>query len=291
MKPYFPAIIIAVSLLLSCSNKAPVSSVSTPAGAETPQSKVNIKITGAGSVYPAIKILAEAYQAKNNQVKIEFLQKTQSSGGIASVKNELSDIGLTTRPLKKDEDEGKIQYREVGKDALVVAVHSGVTGVKNLETKDLKAIYSGEVSNWQKLGPTEGEIVVLDRPEDESAKVLLRENYLGKDLKVSPKAVILKEEIELANNLQDTPDAIGTFSLGYSVISSLKVNHLSLDGIAPTTDNILNGKYKMVRTLGLVSAKTPPAATQGFIDFIFSSEGNKILFNSGFLPSQQPGLK
>jgi phosphate transport system substrate-binding protein len=126
---------------------------------------------------------------------------------------------------------------------------------------------------------------VLDRPEDESAKKLLRKHYLGED-KTTTKAVILNKEGELIETLQNTPNSIGAFSLAYSLINQLPVNRLSLNGVAPTAENLTKGKYQMVRHIGIIWDNAPSTQTQGFIDFIFSQTGTQLLQKNGFVPAK-----
>jgi len=246
-----------------------------------------IKITGAATPYPAMKVLATAYGANTNNSNITFLPSSQSASGIAGVKSGLADIGTLTRKLKSGENDGSLVYQELARDALVVATNPSVTGVTNLQTEDLKAIYSGAVTNWQDLGGPDATIVVLDRPEDESAKRLLRQHYLGKELKNSPEVVILRHEKELIATIQNTPHSIGAFSLAYAISNQLPVNRLRLNGVEPTSANVQSGKYPMVRTLALVWSPTLSDDTQKFLDFTFSETGAKHLLNSGFVPSSK----
>ncbi len=246
-----------------------------------------IKLGGSSSTYAAMKMMADTYVAQNQNVKLNFLPKGQSGGGIAGVKKGLANVAAVSRKLKPEEDDGSIVYRELATDGLVVATHESVKGISNLTTKQLKAIYSGAVTNWQELGGIDAEIVVLDRPEDESGKRLLREHYLGKKLKNSSKTVILRHEPELINALQNTPYSIGAFSLAYTISNQLPVNRLSLNGIEPTPENIKSGKYKMVRNIGVVWDKKPSEATQEYLDFAFSEKGAEVLNNSGFVASTQ----
>lgn len=260
------------------------SNKTTQARIETQQ---EIKLTGSSSTYAAMKILADAYAAQNNNIKLTFLPKGQSGSGIAGVKKGLANVAAVSRKLKPEEDDGSMIYEELATDGLVVATHESVKGVSNLQTSQLKAIYSGAVTNWQELGGPNAEIVVLDRPEDESGKRLLREHYLGKELKNAPKAVIMRHEPDLINALQNTPHSIGAFSLAYSISNKLPVNRLSLNSIEPTPENIKSGKYKMIRHIGIVRGKKPSEVTQKFLDFAFSEKGAEILNNSGFVPSTQ----
>ncbi len=259
------------------------SNTTTQAEIKTQQ---EIKITGSSSTHAATKTLADAYEAQNPNVKLTFLPKSQSEGGISGVKKGLVDVGSISRKLKPEEDDGSAIYKELATDGLVVATHESVKGVSNLQTSQIKAIYSGAVTNWRELGGPDAEIVVLDRPEDESAKKLLREYYLGK-IKNAPKAAIMRHEPELINALQNTPYSIGAFSLAYTISNKLPVNRLSLNNVEPTQENIKSGKYKMVRHIGIVRGKQPSATTQEFLDFIFGEKGVEILNNSGFIPSTQ----
>jgi phosphate transport system substrate-binding protein len=274
--------LIVGTTLLSLTSCTPISTNQKPA--ETPQQKT-IKITGAGTVYQALQLLATAYEAKVKNTKVIFLPNNQSEGGITGLKNNLVDIGAVTRPLKPQEDNNQINYHEIAKDALLVATHPTVKGVTNLQTKDLKAIYSGAIKNWRDLGGPDAKIIVLDRPEDESAKKLLRQYYLGKDLKTTSKAVILQQEAELITALQDTPYSIGAFSLAYAVTKKLPANRLSLDGVAPTIANLQTDKYQMVRHLGIVFKDSSGETAKGFIDFALSKNGAEELLKFGFVPS------
>ena len=246
------------------------------------QEQQEIKITGAATPYPALKKLADAYQDRG--VKITFLPASQSPGGISGVKDGLVEIGTVTRKIKPEEDNGKLEYREVAKDALVVATHQSVEGVKDLSAEQLKGIYSGTITNWRELGGPDATIVLLDRPEDESAKRLLREHYLGAELKNSPQAVVLRHEGDLIAAVENTPYSIGAFSLARSLANNLPVNRLSLDGIAPTPENVRQGKYPMARTLGVVFNKNPTPTVRDFIDFMDASEATDALEQSGYVP-------
>jgi phosphate transport system substrate-binding protein len=271
--------------LSSCRAVRSDRSVNTPSAAnpaET-QTQATIKLASSSSTAAVLNILAEAYQTKNPSVKIEFISNSQSAGAIGVLENNIADIAGISHKLKPEEDNGRVQYRSLAKDALMVATHNSVTGVTNLTTEQLKAIYAGRMTNWTELGGPDEEIIVLDRPEDESAKKLLRQHYLGTE-PTTTQAVILNREGELIESLQSTPYSIGAFSLAYSLIEQLPVNRLSLNGIAPSEETLTSDRYQMVRPISLVWQKTPSAVTQSFIEFIFSEEGAKVLRENHFAP-------
>lgn len=278
---------IALLGLTSCgtaTSSAPTTTVT--ASVETP-AKTSIKVGGSSSALGLLQMLQSNYEASAKNVKITQLAPGQSENIIDGIKQRVVDLGAIAKTLKPEENEGILESREVAHDALVVATHPSVTGVKNLTTEDLKGIYSGSITNWKELGGTDAKIVLLDRPEDESAKRLLRQHYLGTDLKNSPEAVIFRKETELIEAIQSTSYSIGTFSLANAISHKLPVNRLSLNGVEPTRENVKAGKYPMVRTISIVWHKNPTEATQGLIQYISSPPGINVMEQSGFISVTQ----
>ncbi len=246
-------------------------------------------MAGAASVYPALQLLASSYAGTDGNGQVMFWPGNQTLGGITAVREGLVEVGAVTRAPKPEETDDSVQYRELAKDPLVVAVHPSVAGVTDLTSGQLRAVYCGTVRNWRELGGPDATIVVLDRPEDESAKVLLRQHHLGKDLKVTDAAVLLDTESELGTTLRDTPYAIGALSLAYATIGDLGVHPLSLDGVAPSADNVAAGQYRMVRSVGLVWRTAPNGKTPQFIDYALSEAGASTLRKAQYIPSSSNG--
>ncbi|MBD2325774.1 phosphate ABC transporter substrate-binding protein [Alkalinema sp. FACHB-956] len=258
---------------------------SQPQPSPQSQTPTIVKISGSSSTVLLLEILAEAYQAKVNTVKIEFVTSNQSGSSIAALTNNLVEIAGSSHPLKPEENNGQLQYREIAKDPLMVATHPSVTGVQNLSKAQLQGIYSGTIQNWKELGGPDAAIIVLDRPEDESAKKLLRKHYLG-ETPTTPKAILLKKEGELIQSLRETPYAIGAFSHAYAQVKQLPVNALRLDNAEPSPENWKQGTYPMARQMGIVWNKQPSPTTAAFVEFIFSPEADNILQAKGFIPTR-----
>ncbi|NLK78515.1 MAG: phosphate ABC transporter substrate-binding protein [Clostridiales bacterium] len=88
-------------------------------------------------------------------------------------------------------------------------------------------------------------------------------------------------EIVLSNVASD-PSAIGYVSFG-----SLndKVKALKIDGAEATVDNIKSGTYKISRPFNIATNGTPSDAAQDFINYILSSEGQKVVEDAGYIAS------
>jgi phosphate transport system substrate-binding protein len=287
-KPAFLILSVFLGMALlgisGCTPEAtPPNATSSSTAGET-KAKVSIKVGGSSSTTNLINVLAIDYESNQKNYRVLQLEPGQSENIIEGVKQKIVDCGVISRILKPSENDGSLVSREIAQDALIVAVHPNVTGVKNLTTEDLKQIYSGAVTNWKQFGGPDAKIILLDRPEDESAKRLLRKHYLGADLKNSPEVVIFKKEGELILALQSTPYSIGAFSLAYAISKKLPVTRLSLDGVEPTAENVKSGKYVMVRSISAVWHKNPSDQTKVFMEYIASPQGSKAMEMAGFIP-------
>jgi phosphate transport system substrate-binding protein len=251
----------------------------------TTSAPVSIKVGGSTSTAGLLALLETNYLKSNRDFKVTQLKAGQSESIIEGIKLKVVDVGTISKAtLKIDKNDPILNSREIVHDLLLVATHPSVTGVKNLTTKNLRDIYSGNVTNWQQIGGPNAKIVLLDRPEDESAKQTLRKYYLGKDLKNSPQAIVFRKEGELINAIDRIPYSIGAFSLAHAVSHQLPVNRLNLDGVAPTAANYEANKYPMVRHISVVWHKNPSAATQSFVRYIFSQPAISAVERAGFIP-------
>ncbi len=80
--------------------------------------------------------------------------------------------------------------------------------------------------------------------------------------------------------------AIGYISLG-SLNNTVKA--LAIDGAEPTVANIKSGTYKIARPFNIATKGELSAVTQDFIDFILSTEGQKVVESKGYIAVETKG--
>ncbi len=107
-----------------------------------------VVVAGSSSVTPVMEKLAEAYQAVNDKVVIE-VQQSDSTTGMTSAIDGLCDIGMASRELKDSELESLIPT-VIAQDGIAVIVNNE-SGVEELTSEQVKAIYTGEVTTWEEL--------------------------------------------------------------------------------------------------------------------------------------------
>lgn len=251
---------------------------------ETTQTKISkpqtIRITGSSTCLPLLRILTTEYSKQHPEIRFLYLPGAHSAAGIQGAANGTLEIGSVSRDLKPEEAALGLEYKIISNDGLAIATHQDLT-IHSITTDQVKKIYSGELTNWKDLGGPDAAIVVLDRAEDESAKVILRKYLLG-DTAVTPSASVMFLETDLIKALVTTPNSIGYLSYGAIVSDKLDVNVLSLDATKPSVVNIHNGLYEMIRPLGIVLKKSPSSATRTFIEWAEGPEGAKIMDAKGY---------
>ena len=81
------------------------------------------------------------------------------------------------------------------------------------------------------------------------------------------------------------------FGIGYISLGSLDntVKAVSVDGVAPTAENVSNGSYAIARPFNVVKSASASEATQDFLDYILSAEGQQIVADNGYIPNKDAG--
>ena len=75
-------------------------------------------------------------------------------------------------------------------------------------------------------------------------------------------------------------------AIGYITLGSLSplVRPVTIDGIAATTENILNGSYTAARPFNIAFLPNPNSLTQDFINFIMSEQGQAVIADHEYVP-------
>ena len=98
--------------------------------------------------------------------------------------------------------------------------------------------------------------------------------------KTTQDAEITNSTSVMMTSVAGNPDAIGYISLG-SLNDTVKA--LKIDGAEATVDNIKSGTYKISRPFNIAVKEGLSEVAQDFVDFILSSEGQKVVEDSGYI--------
>ncbi|MEM9980569.1 MAG: substrate-binding domain-containing protein [Cyanobacteria bacterium P01_D01_bin.2] len=241
-----------------------------------------IKIGGSAETYKVLELTTNAYTATAPDVEFDFFPPSQTSAAIEGIRSRSLDIGAVSRPPTSEEANHQLTYLTLAETPMVMVVHNSVTGITDITSDQIRAIYSGQISNWQTLGGPDAPIVLLDFTEDENEKKLLRQIYLGEDLVITPTAIVFAEDDELAETAAITEFSIAAIPYREE-LAELPVTILSIDQIAPSAQALRSGDYAMVLPLGVVIEAPPANDVQSFLDFATGPEGKRILREADYV--------
>lgn len=105
-----------------------------------------IVIGGSSSVGPLMEKLTEAYKALHPEVEIE-VQISDSTTGMTGAADGTFDIGMASRQLKDSETGAGLIPTVICMDGIAVIVNKA-NPVNNLETEQIRQIFTGEVTDW-----------------------------------------------------------------------------------------------------------------------------------------------
>lgn len=108
-----------------------------------------VVVAGSSSISPVMEKLKETYEAVNKNVTVE-VQQSDSTTGVTSAAEGICDIGMASRELKDEETEMNLTATVIAKDGIAVVVNNE-NEVEDLTSDQVKAIFTGETTEWEDL--------------------------------------------------------------------------------------------------------------------------------------------
>ena len=182
-----------------------------------------------------------------------------------------------------------LKYTPIGREGFVFFVNKE-NPIDNLSSEDIRKIYSGEITNWKELGGNNKEILAFQRNEGSGSQSMLIRFMEGKKLKEPIKNEFQDSMgliIDSVSDYKNYNNSIG-FSFRYyaeDIIGNQNVKLLSIDGIAPTVENITNGVYPITTDFYAVTyEENKNENVEEFINWILSEQGKYIITETGYAP-------
>lgn len=245
---------------------------------EKTDSLQTVSTDGSTSMEKVIGFLSEAYMEEHKNIKVTY-NPTGSSSGIQAVAEGRCDIGLASRDLK-DEETKDLQGTIVAIDGIAIIVNPA-NPIKDLTIAQIGEIYTGKITNWKEVGGSDAPIVCIGREAASGTRDGFEE------------VTDTKDKCQYSQELTSTGDVVQTVSgnpnaIGYASVASVNdaVNMISVEGIAPTTETIQDGTYKVQRNFVLVTKKDVALSqtAQEFFDFATNSGADNLITEAGAVP-------
>ena len=239
-----------------------------------------VSTDGSTSMEKVIGALGESFENDNSGVTFTY-NPTGSGSGIKAVLEGRCDIGLSSRNLTDEEKADGLTETVLAYDGIAMIVHPE-NPVSDLTLEQIAAIYTGEITNWNEVGGSDGEIVLIGREAGSGT----RDGF--ESITGTEDACKYRQELtstgDVITTVAGNPNAIGYASLA-SVKNSVKA--ISVGGVAPSEATIKDGSYALQRPFVLVT-KTDAELSETakkFFDYITSADANEIITSAGVVPT------
>ncbi len=230
-----------------------------------------IKIGGATSLAQINQALKIGFEKKFPAVQA-LTGASSSSQGLIDLAAGKIDISGISRELTQAEIAQGLTYVPVNQDKIAIVVSNSNDLRTGLTSDQVTKIFTGEITNWSKVGSKNLAIRPILRPSNSGThKSFQKIGLQGKNFGAGGSFKVLERDAT-------TPllQALGDDGIGYATFAQVAnqstVRFVAIDGMTPKDAN-----YPYKRTLAYVYKGQPNDAVKAFLGFATSSEGQQSI--------------
>jgi phosphate transport system substrate-binding protein len=218
---------------------------------------------------------------------------------------------IASRPLQQKEKDVFIQKKlfpreiEIAKDAIALIVNPANNDTL-LSNTDLFKVLTGDISEWKQLNPL-SELknieVVFDNKNSGTVRYVI--DSLCKGAILSKHLYALDSNLDVVNYVSHHINAMGFIGVSWisdqddttqmSFLRKIRVVALSKEERAtpensyqPYQAYIYNGSYPLTRSIFAINTEPRNGLATGFMTFVASDKGQRIILKAGILPAIAP---
>ena len=246
---------------------------------ETTELSGTVNTNGSTSMEDVMGTLIEAFKEVQPGVTVNYTG-SGSGAGITGAQEGTCDIGLASRDLK--EDETGVSQITVAKDGIAIIVNPE-NPVSDLSIEQIAALATGTTANWSEVGGNDAQVVFMGREAGSGT----RDGF--ESITGTEDACKYQNEYtstgEVVAGVASNPNAIGYASLS-AVEGDDTVKILTVGGVAPSEDTVLDGSYAIQRNFNFIISDSTPLsdAAQAFVDWATSTEASDLIAGAGAVP-------
>lgn len=234
-----------------------------------------LALTGSSTVAPLALEIGKRFEKLHPGVRVD-VQTGGSARGVIDARSGLTDIGMVSRDLKPEE--GDLTPYTIALDGIGIILHRD-NPVASLSDDQIKAIYTGRITNWQEAGGKDARITVVNKAEGRSTLELFLHYFQLKNSAIKPQ-VVIGDNQQGIKTVTGNPNAIGYVSIGaaeFEAAQGTPIKLLPMEGISASVESVRNGSFPLSRPLNLVTKGTPSPLAQRFIDFAQSEAVDDLI--------------
>ena len=253
------------------------------------------RLDGATAAYPVFAAIAQALYVGLDECSVrDYVNVSRTDAAYYRLINDQADIFFGAQPsppqLEAAREAGvEFTMTPVAREAFVFFVHRD-NPVDNLSLEQIQDIYRRRITNWREVGGANERIIPFQRPENSGSQTIM----LAMVMMDVPIAYPQMEE--RAGGMGDVIHQVAVYrnyssAIGYSFryfVTGMRphddIKLLSVDGVAPTLENIRNGTYPFIINVYAVTAGTINENAEKLIRWILSEQGQAFIELCGVVP-------
>ena len=251
------------------------------------------RIDGAAALFPVYSAFVNAVYPNTTKLHDGIFEYNNTPDGYRLLAEKETDIFIGVYPSDEqrayaEENQTTFEYTPIGTEAFVFFVHKD-NPITNLTTKQIKDIYSGKITNWKDVGGKNEKIAAFQRNEGSGSQSMLKRFMGDTPIADAPTEMVndlMAGIIEQVADYKSKTNSIG-FSFRYYVEGIIKnpdIKMISIDGAAPTSENIRNGSYPILTPIYAVTYKeNQNGNVDKLLEWILSDEGQYIINETGYV--------
>jgi phosphate transport system substrate-binding protein len=190
--------------------------------------------------------------------------------------------------MKAAQEKGvTLDVRAVALDAFVFLVKAD-NPVNEITLDDIRAIYTGKLTDWVKLGGPQAVIKPYQREDNSGSQELMKSMVMKGTPTINAPDMIVMGMMGLINVVGRDPQGIGYSVYYYAmfILPDEKVKLLGVDGVKPTAATIGDRSYPLTSEVYAVIRQDMPADSTAVMlrDWLFTPEGQATIAKSGYVP-------
>lgn len=253
--------------------------LSVPAAAD------KVIICGTGDSQNLLRTLAAVYEKSHPGTTIDVPDSIGSSGGIKAAAEGKCDLGRIARPLKEKETSLNLTYMLFARSPVAFVSHPEHTGAKDLTYEQITGIYSGVITKWSDVGGADAKMYIADREEGDSSRSILEKHVPGFKNIANRAGKTIFSTPETLETVTQYPGTIAYLPL--AMVKGTKLVTMSINGVYPTKENVLNGRYALTVPFAMVYKGVLSEQGRAFLAFLFSDQAQSIIMENGAVPADK----
>lgn len=251
-------------------------------------------VDGAAAFFPVYSAYVNAVYPNDTKLSDDgVFQYNNTYLGYLKLGEKETDIFFGVYPSEEQILDAKFANTEfiftpIGDEAFVFFTHKD-NPVDSLTIEQVKAIYSGQITNWKEVGGKNVPIKAYQRNQGSGSQSMM-ERFMDKTLLMeAPKEQVqdlMSGIIDRVTDYQNRNSAIG-YSYRYyltGIMANPDVKVLKINGVEPTNENVRNGSYPIRTPIYAVTYEgNPNENVDILIDWVLGPQGQELLEKSGYV--------